>query len=113
MPAVRRDRGHIEFRENGKGELIPIHSGVGNLYIEFDIKFPENGFTSDPAKFDALKQILPPANTVLPPNDKVIKNVDFEDVDPMQQARARDASAMDVDDDDEGQGGERVQCASQ
>jgi DnaJ family protein A protein 2 len=112
MPSVRRDRGQIEFRENAKGELIPIHNGTGNLYVEFDIKFPENGFATDPAAFEMLRTILPPANTVHPPNDKVIKTVDFEDVDPMQQSRARDASAMDVDDDEE-QGGERVQCASQ
>jgi DnaJ family protein A protein 2 len=40
--------------------------------------------------------------------------VDFEDVDPSQQARAQGATGMDEEDEDgHPAGGERVQCASQ
>jgi DnaJ family protein A protein 2 len=89
------------------------HHDNGNLYIRFDVKFPVKGFTSDPAAFEALKSILPPSvNPIYPPNDHMTETVDLEDVDPSQQSRAQGATSMDEDDED-GQGGERVQCASQ
>jgi len=89
------------------------HHDNGNLYIRFDVKFPVKGFTTDPAAFEALKAILPGSEvTIQPPKETMTESVDLEDVDPSQQARARGATAMD-EDDEEAQGGERVQCASQ
>jgi DnaJ family protein A protein 2 len=89
------------------------HHDHGNLYVRFDVKFPAKGFTNDQNAFDMLKSILPPSeNTIQPPKDHMTETVDLEDVDPSQQARAQGATAMD-EDDEEGQGGERVQCASQ
>lgn len=115
MPAVKRDGGQIVFQRGAKGELVAIPNGFGNLFIEFTVTFPPNGFASDPAAFDMLRTILPPATPTLPPSNKVLKTVDTEEVDMSHQSRGRDASAMDVDDEDEegGPGGERVQCASQ
>lgn len=88
------------------------HHDNGNLYVIFDVKFPPKGFATDPAAFEALKQILPPSPTgIVPPAETMTETVDLEDVDPAQQARAQGATAM--DEDEEGGGGERVQCASQ
>lgn len=84
------------------------------MYVQFDVKFPDKNFTSDPAAFDALKTILPQLKSpVAPPKETMTETVDFEDVDPSQQARAQGATAMDEDDEDGHPGGERVQCASQ
>lgn len=90
------------------------HHDFGNMYVQFDVKFPEKNFTADPAAFEALKAIIPPSKTIAaPPPDTMTETVDFEDVDPAQQARAQGATAMDEDDEDGHPGGERVQCASQ
>ena len=90
------------------------HHDFGNMYVQFDVKCPEKNFTTDPAAFEALKAIIPPSHTIAaPPADTMTETVDFEDVDPAQQARAQGATAMDEDDEDGHPGGERVQCASQ
>lgn len=91
------------------------HHDFGNLYVQFEVKFPEKNFTTDPAEFEALKKIIPSSNiaTVVPPAETMTEAVDIEDVDPSQQARAHGATAMDEDDEDGHPGGERVQCASQ
>lgn len=88
------------------------HHDLGNLYIQFDVKFPEKGFTEDPEHFEMLKKILPAsAPTVAPPAETMTESVDLEDVDPHSQNRA---GVMDEDDEDGHPGGaERVQCASQ
>lgn len=98
----------------GQGMPSYRHHDHGNLYIQFDVKFPEKNWTSDPAAFEALKTILPPAEEgIKPPADAMTEVADLEDVDASQQARAQGAGAMDEDDEDGQQGGERVQCASQ
>lgn len=89
------------------------HHDCGNMYVQFDVKFPEKGFTQDPAAFEALKNILPAssAKVIAPPAETMTEAVDLEDVDPSQQARA---GAVDEDDEDgHPAGAERVQCASQ
>lgn len=97
----------------GQGMPSYRHHDFGNLYVQFDVKFPEKHFTSDPAAFEALKQIFPPTvNQVSPPPEAMTEPADIEDVDSSQQARAHGATGVD-DDDDEHPGGERVQCASQ
>lgn len=91
------------------------HHDFGNIYVQFDVKFPEKHFTNDPAAFGMLKKIIPAATKpILPPKETMTETVDFEDVDPSQQSRAQGATAMDEDDEDgHPAGGERVQCASQ
>lgn len=99
----------------GQGMPSYRHHDFGNMYVQFDVKFPEKNFTQDPAAFEALKAIIPHTkSSVTPPAETMTEIVDFEDVDPSQQARAQGASAMDEDDEDgHPGGGERVQCASQ
>lgn len=95
----------------GQGMPSHRHHDFGNLYIQFDVKFPEKNWTTKDADFEALRAILPPTvQPISPPADVMTEAADLEDVDPSQQGRA--AGMMD-DDDDEHPGGERVQCASQ
>ena len=98
-----------------RGQGMPSfrHHDFGNLYIHFDVKFPPQGFATDPADFDALAKILPKATpAMLIPNGAITEDFVLEDVDASQQARA-EGTAMDEDDEDGHPGAERVQCASQ
>jgi DnaJ family protein A protein 2 len=89
----------------GQGMPSYRHHDFGNMYVQFDVKFPEKNWTSDPAAFEALKAIPPP--------ETMTEIVDLEDIDASQQARAA-GHGMDEDDEDgHPAGGERVQCASQ
>lgn len=99
----------------GQGMPSYRHHDFGNLYVQFDVKFPQKNWTADPLAFESLKAILPAqATTTAPPAETMTEIADLEDVDASQQARAMGASAMDEDDEDgHPAGGERVQCASQ
>lgn len=94
----------------GQGMPSYRHHDFGNMYVQFDVKFPAKNFTTDPAAFDLLRQVLPSTVTsATPPKEAMSELADLEDVDASQQARATGAE----DEDEEHQGGERVQCASQ
>lgn len=99
-----------------RGEGMPAqrHHNHGNLYIQFNVKFPDKNWTQDPNHFDALRAILPPATSGIPPPDAMIEPADLGDLDSHAQSRVfgRDGGAVD-DDDDGHPHGERVQCASQ
>ncbi|KAH8905433.1 mitochondrial targeting protein [Coniochaeta sp. PMI_546] len=105
-----------------RGQGMPSfrHHHFGNLYIQFDVKFPEKNWTEDPNVFEELRKLLPaPALINVPPAEAMTEPADLEDVDPAGARAfggAGGANGMMVDDDDEdghAQGGERVQCASQ
>jgi DnaJ homolog subfamily A member 2 len=96
------------------------HHDFGNLYIQFDVKFPErlggpDGEPLSEADRQALERILPPRKIdAVPPPDAMIDDFTLEDVDPIQEsARARGMGGAEDDDDDMHPGAERVQCASQ
>ncbi|KAI9931626.1 Type I HSP40 co-chaperone [Aspergillus wentii] len=90
------------------------HHDYGNLYIQFDVKFPEKDQLQN---LNLLEQVLPPRmEQAKPPADAMVEDFDLEDVDGSEYSQARAhgaASAMDEDDDDVPPGAERVQCASQ
>lgn len=105
-----------------RGQGMPSfrHHHFGNLYIQFDVKFPEKNWTEDPNVFEELRKLLPaPALINVPPAEAMTEPADLEDVDPAGARAfggAGGANGMMVDEDDEdghAQGGERVQCASQ
>ena len=97
----------------GQGMPSLRHHDFGNMYVQFDVKFPSKNWTSDPVAFETLKSILPSEpKKFVPPAEAMTDIVDFEDVDPSQQARAMGATGEDEDEDGH-PGGERVQCASQ
>lgn len=91
------------------------HHDFGNLYIKFDVKFPEKDQLQN---LELLEKVLPPRmQQNHPPADAMVEDFELEDIDANEnsQARAHGAagSAMDEDDEDVPPGAERVQCASQ
>lgn len=100
-----------------RGQGMPSfrHHDCGNLYIQFDVKFPEKGWTSDDTAFEALRNILPsPALQNTPPPDAMTEPADLEDPDSSGSRAFGGEGGMDEDDEEGGPAGaERVQCASQ
>lgn len=88
------------------------HHDFGNLYIQFDVKFPDK---TEMQNLDLLEKVLPPRlSQTVPPNDSMNEDYDLEDVDARGHARAQGAAGMGEDDDEDiPQGAERMQCASQ
>lgn len=98
----------------GQGMPSYRHHDFGNLYIQFSVKFPEKNWTSDPAHFEALRNLLPsPALVNIPPAEAMTEPVDLEDPDTAGNRAFGDGGDMDEDDEDGHAHGERVQCASQ
>ncbi|KAJ9655091.1 Type I HSP40 co-chaperone [Neophaeococcomyces mojaviensis] len=96
-----------------KGQGMPSHRhhDFGNLYIQFDVKFPDKIPIEN---LHLLEQVLPPRmQQNVPASDAMNEDYDLEDVDPRQQTRAQGAAYGEDDDDDVPPGAERVQCASQ
>ncbi|KAF7128209.1 hypothetical protein CNMCM5793_002751 [Aspergillus hiratsukae] len=99
-----------------KGQGMPSyrHHDFGNLYIQFDVKFPEKDQLQN---LDLLEKVLPPRmEQPQPPADSMVEDFEVEDIDASEGSQRRAhgaASAMDEDDDDVPPGAERVQCASQ
>ena len=98
----------------GQGMPSMRHHDFGNLYIQFDVKFPPQLFNT-PEKIQMLEDILPPRKPgVEPPADAMVDDFQLEQVDQSGQRRAQGATGMDEDDEDGvPQGAERMQCASQ
>ena len=97
------------------GEGMPIYRRShenGNLFIQFEIKFPANGW-APMDKIAKLEQILPPRPA--PPaglNSKTVDDYTLEPVDPTRQAGGGSRSRDDHMDEDGGEG-PSVQCAQQ
>lgn len=96
------------------------HHDFGNLYVQFDVKFPEqlggpDGASMSDEQKAALESVLPPRMPQnVPPQDAMTEDYSLQSVDPTrEQARARGAAMGDDEDEDMQGGGERVQCASQ
>jgi DnaJ family protein A protein 2 len=101
------------------------HHNFGNLYIRFDVQFPQRIGSSTttesgdevialhPEDIAVLQRILPPRQREIPiPADAMTDDFALEEIDPhMEEARARGAG--EDDEDDMHPGAERVQCASQ
>lgn len=112
METNRRHAGAIKVIK-GQGMPSYRHHDFGNLYIQFDVKFPEK---SQLQNLELLEQVLPPRMSQnQPPADAMVEDFDLEDVDPSDHSQARaHGAAMDEDDEDGvPPGAERVQCASQ
>jgi len=115
-------------------EGMPIYKNPfekGNLYIKFNVEFPENDFTSTEA-LKKLEALLPPRRKFTLPNNKTVDEVemityDESSADSKNSRHTRsnrgnlyrtemDYEYMDDDDDDDddqyGAGAERVECAT-
>lgn len=98
----------------GQGMPSMRHHDFGNLYIQFDVKFPPSQFNTDD-RIALLEQVLPPRREqIQPPPDAMVDDAALEEVEASGQRRAQGASTMDEDDEDGvPHGAERMQCASQ
>ncbi|KAK4226126.1 mitochondrial protein import protein mas5 [Podospora fimiseda] len=96
----------------GQGMPSYRHHDYGNMYIQFNVKFPEKNWTQDPAAFEALRKYLPSPDVVnTAPTESMTEPADLEDPDNNSKA-GFGSTPMDEDEDHEPHG-ERVQCASQ
>ncbi|KAJ6101948.1 hypothetical protein N7486_004375 [Penicillium sp. IBT 16267x] len=97
----------------GQGMPSFRHHDHGNLYIKFDVKFPQKDQLQN---LDLLEKVLPPRmQQNQPPVDAMVEDFELEGIDGSEPSQARaHGAAMDEDDEDGVPGGaERVQCASQ
>jgi DnaJ family protein A protein 2 len=98
------------------GEGMPRYRNPfekGNLYVKFDVTFPDNHFAAEP-QIQALEALLPPRPHFVKPTGENVEEVDFQDFDPSSQAGSshRPGEAYDSDDDEHSRG-PGVQCAHQ
>lgn len=104
---------------HGQGMPSHRHHDFGNLYVQFDVEFPDSlrGPGGEPMSDQAratLESILPPRKPELsPPSDAMVEDYPLESVDPLKDNSRAQGAAMDDDDEDMHPGAERVQCASQ
>ncbi len=100
-------------------EGMPIHKRPyekGNLYIQFNIEFPKPGFLKGNAMKE-LEKLLPPRRHQTKPQgeteDVVMEKVGERQRGGQQTQQRRGPTADSDDEDEEGHGGQRVQCAQQ
>ncbi|KAJ1657448.1 Type I HSP40 co-chaperone [Dispira simplex] len=97
------------------GEGMPSyrHHHKGNLYVQFEIDFPQPNWTS-PEAIAVLETVLPPRPTLPNVRHEEAEEVVLSHLDATQQARAQ---RMEDDEDEEemhgGHSGPGVQCAQQ
>lgn len=84
----------------------------GNLYVTFEIKFPENHFASETA-LNALEKFLPPRRPFEMPVGDHVEEVDLNDYDPDAQRSSGRGEAYASDDEEHMHGGPGLQCAHQ
>ncbi|KAI0228363.1 Type I HSP40 co-chaperone [Massospora cicadina] len=101
--------GEIKCIEN-EGMPSLRHHIKGNLYVRFEIKFPEPYWTT-PEDLQKLAQILPSAEPL--PKLKDPEEVVLSAVDPSQQSRAEASATHEDDMEEEPHQGHGVQCAQQ
>lgn len=104
------------------GEGMPKHKSPfekGNLYIKFNIEFPKPGSLTD-SHIQQLEKILTPPRTPAPKVTQEMEKVSLGKVSEQDARRSQGQShhnhgahMEDDEDEPEGQGGQRVQCAQQ
>ncbi|KAF0314213.1 DnaJ subfamily A member 2 [Amphibalanus amphitrite] len=100
-------------RRGVRGEGFPIHRSPfdkGNLYVRFDVDFPENQWAPE-SVYPKLEPLLPPRPAFTKPSGAHVEDVHLDDFDPSSQSRSSRAEAY--DEDEEMHGGPGVQCAHQ
>jgi DnaJ family protein A protein 2 len=94
------------------------HHDFGNLYIQFDVKFPErlsgpDGASMSPQAIAALESVLPPRSPPdMIPTDAMVDDYVLEEIDPTRES-ARGMGITDEDDEEMHGGQHGVQCATQ
>ncbi|KZT66872.1 hypothetical protein DAEQUDRAFT_729832 [Daedalea quercina L-15889] len=92
---------------SGQGMPSYRHHEPGDLFVHFTVRFPEQ---LDPALIPGLERVLPPRAPLEKfPKGIALEEVELEEADNRQRARADAGDAMDEDE----EGEPRVQCANQ
>ncbi|KAG5889608.1 hypothetical protein JTB14_024029 [Gonioctena quinquepunctata] len=97
------------------GEGMPCYKNPfekGNLYIAFDIKFPENHFTSE-VNLNSLETLLPPRPAFTMPQGENVEEVDLMDFDPNDRSSHSGRGEAYASDDEDQMHGPGIQCAHQ
>src|SRR5699024_954821 len=84
-----------------RGQGMPSfrHHDFGNLYIQFDVKFPEKDQLKN---LELLEQILPPRmEQTHAPADAMVEDYELEEVDSSEYSQARAQGATGAMDDDD------------
>ncbi|WEW61247.1 DnaJ-like protein xdj1 [Emydomyces testavorans] len=95
----------------GEGMPYKRSEARGDLYLTVQVKFPEDGWASDPAVLEKLRNMLPGPDS--PIEADTVDEVDYDSKANMEGFGARDAHGGQAweDDEDEADGG--TQCAAQ
>ncbi|KAJ2722200.1 Type I HSP40 co-chaperone [Coemansia sp. Benny D115] len=113
LPGEAIKPGEVKVIE-GQGMPSYRHHHMGNMFVKFNVKFPEANWTSE-ENIKKLEDILP-KRAPLPelPKDAVVEEVVLSALDLRHQRSMRDEdAAMDEDYEDAHQQGPGVQCAQQ
>ncbi|CAH1978041.1 unnamed protein product [Acanthoscelides obtectus] len=98
------------------GEGMPIYKNPfekGNMYISFNIKFPENHFTTE-ENLKLIETLLPPRPSFEMPQGEQVEEVDLQDFDPNDRSSySGRGEAYASDDEEHFHGGPGIQCANQ
>uniref|UniRef100_A0A2R5LMI6 Putative molecular chaperone n=1 Tax=Ornithodoros turicata TaxID=34597 RepID=A0A2R5LMI6_9ACAR len=98
-----------------RGEGMPIYRDPfekGNLYIKFDVTFPENHFADETVLKEIESLIGDRPDAVKIPTGENVEEVDLHDYDPNMQENHQARSEA-YEDDDDHQRGPGVQCSHQ
>jgi len=96
------------------GEGMPTyrHQDFGNLYLKFEIEFPDPNWTTT-ENITQLENILPPRQPLPPLKDVHVEEVQLSILDASQESRMQNGAQGAMDEDEEGQSGPGMQCAQQ
>ena len=94
----------------GQGMPSYRHHDCGNLYVRFQVDFPQKMWTT-PENIAKLETVLPPRSKSKLPKGSHAEVCELAEVDPMQEARAEGAARGGADEEDEDGAQPGVQCA--
>ncbi|KAF4555763.1 DnaJ C terminal domain-containing protein 4 [Elsinoe fawcettii] len=103
----------------GQGMPSYRHHDFGNLYVQFDVKFPDrlggpDGEPMNEEQVAALESVLPPRNPQsVPPENAMTEDFTLDKVDTEREAARATGGGLGDEDDEEMGGGQNVQCQSQ
>ncbi|CAF4758540.1 unnamed protein product [Pieris macdunnoughi] len=98
-----------------KGEGMPQHKNPfekGNLYIKFEVTFPENNFAAE-EQLRQIETVLPPRPAFVMPTGEDVEEVNLMDYTPSERNRVTREEAYASDDEEHMHSGPGVQCAHQ
>ncbi|KRT78784.1 Chaperone, partial [Oryctes borbonicus] len=97
------------------GEGMPLFKNPfdkGNLYVKFEIRFPENHFANE-NKLKLLESVLPPRAEFKMPVGEHVEEVDLNDYDPNERGTHSNNREAYASDDEDHMHGSGIQCAHQ